>query len=78
MSKAFAGKLAVVTGASKANGVGYATAYALAEQGANVSAVYTVLHVSLPCCLHTFQHSLLVRHNPATFRCWMRSVDRLC
>ncbi len=33
----FAGKLAIVTGASKQNGIGYATAYALAKSGADVS-----------------------------------------
>lgn len=32
----FAGKLAIVTGASKQNGIGFATAYALAEGGADV------------------------------------------
>jgi NAD(P)-dependent dehydrogenase (short-subunit alcohol dehydrogenase family) len=32
-----AGKLAIVTGAGKPNGIGAATAYALAEHGANVS-----------------------------------------
>jgi NAD(P)-dependent dehydrogenase (short-subunit alcohol dehydrogenase family) len=37
MSKTLQGKIAIVTGAAKSNGVGFATAYALAEQGANVS-----------------------------------------
>jgi hypothetical protein len=32
-----AGKLAIVTGSGKPNGIGAATAYALAEHGANVS-----------------------------------------
>jgi D-arabinose 5-phosphate isomerase GutQ len=32
-----AGKLAIVTGAGKANGIGAATAYTLASHGANVS-----------------------------------------
>ena len=32
-----AGKLAVITGAGKLNGIGAAAAYALAEHGANVS-----------------------------------------
>jgi len=32
-----AGKLAIVTGASKPNGIGAATAYTLASHGANVS-----------------------------------------
>jgi NAD(P)-dependent dehydrogenase (short-subunit alcohol dehydrogenase family) len=32
-----AGKLAIVTGAGKPNGIGAAAAYALAEHGANVS-----------------------------------------
>lgn len=37
MSKpAFAGKLAIITGASKQNGIGFATAYALAKAGADV------------------------------------------
>jgi NAD(P)-dependent dehydrogenase (short-subunit alcohol dehydrogenase family) len=32
-----AGKIAIVTGASKPNGIGAATAYTLASHGANVS-----------------------------------------
>lgn len=36
MSKTLQGKIAIVTGASKQNGVGFAVAYALAEQGANI------------------------------------------
>ena len=35
-SNSLKGKLAIVTGASKLNGVGFATAKALAEQGADV------------------------------------------
>jgi 3-oxoacyl-ACP reductase-like protein len=31
------GKVAIVTGASRTNGIGAATAYSLAEHGANVS-----------------------------------------
>jgi NAD(P)-dependent dehydrogenase (short-subunit alcohol dehydrogenase family) len=34
------GKLAIVTGASKLNGIGAAAAIALAEHGANVSVFY--------------------------------------
>jgi hypothetical protein len=37
MSNNFEGKLAIITGASKPNGIGYATAYALAQAGADVS-----------------------------------------
>lgn len=37
-----AGKLAIVTGAAKANGIGFASALALAEHGADVSLL-------LPC-----------------------------
>ncbi|PTB61857.1 NAD(P)-binding protein [Trichoderma citrinoviride] len=36
MSTDFSGKLAIVTGASKLNGIGYATAYALAKAGADI------------------------------------------
>jgi hypothetical protein len=36
MSTDFSGKLAIVTGASKLNGIGFATAYALAKAGADV------------------------------------------
>ncbi|KAK5996240.1 Short chain dehydrogenase AgnL6 [Cladobotryum mycophilum] len=36
MSNDFAGKLAIVTGASKLNGIGYATAYGLAKAGADL------------------------------------------
>jgi NAD(P)-dependent dehydrogenase (short-subunit alcohol dehydrogenase family) len=36
MSSDFKGKLAIVTGASKLNGIGYATAYLLAKGGADV------------------------------------------
>lgn len=36
MSTDFKGKLAIVTGASKLNGIGFATAYALAKGGADV------------------------------------------
>ncbi|RFU81469.1 short-chain dehydrogenase reductase sdr [Trichoderma arundinaceum] len=36
MSTDFKGKLAIVTGASKLNGIGYATAYALAKGGADL------------------------------------------
>ncbi len=36
MSTDFKGKLAIVTGASKLNGIGYATAYVLAKGGADV------------------------------------------
>lgn len=32
----FKGKLAIVTGGSKQNGIGFATAYALAKAGADV------------------------------------------
>ena len=35
--QSLAGKLAIVTGGGKPNGIGAATAYALAEHGANVS-----------------------------------------
>ncbi len=34
-----AGKLAIVTGAGKANGIGAATAYTLASHGANVGKI---------------------------------------
>ena len=37
MSYQFKDKLAIVTGASKLNGIGFATAYALVEGGADVS-----------------------------------------
>jgi len=36
-TKSLQGKIAIVTGAGKSNGIGFATAKALAEQGANVS-----------------------------------------
>jgi NAD(P)-dependent dehydrogenase (short-subunit alcohol dehydrogenase family) len=36
MTSTFKGKLVVITGAAKENGIGFATAYALAEQGADV------------------------------------------
>jgi len=36
-AKPLQGKLAIVTGASKSNGIGFATAQVLAEQGADVS-----------------------------------------
>jgi 3-oxoacyl-[acyl-carrier protein] reductase len=36
MATTFKGKLAMITGAAKENGIGFATAYALAEQGADV------------------------------------------
>jgi hypothetical protein len=39
-----AGKLAIVTGASKANGIGAATAYSLASHGANVNDLLLSLH----------------------------------
>ena len=32
----FAGKLAIITGSAKQNGIGYAIAFALAEAGADV------------------------------------------
>ncbi len=35
----FTGKLAIVTGSSKQDGIGFATAYALAKLGADVSNV---------------------------------------
>lgn len=35
----FAGKLAVVTGSSKQNGIGFATVYALAKGGADVTSL---------------------------------------
>jgi NAD(P)-dependent dehydrogenase (short-subunit alcohol dehydrogenase family) len=35
--KYLAGKVAIVTGSSKLNGIGAATAFALAEHGANVT-----------------------------------------
>ncbi|KAH8799773.1 hypothetical protein F5884DRAFT_825192 [Xylogone sp. PMI_703] len=35
-NRTFAGKLAIITGASKLNGIGFATAYALAEAGADI------------------------------------------
>jgi 3-oxoacyl-[acyl-carrier protein] reductase len=38
-----AGKLAIVTGASKANGIGAATAYSLASHGANVGDIISLL-----------------------------------
>jgi NAD(P)-dependent dehydrogenase (short-subunit alcohol dehydrogenase family) len=40
-----AGKLAIVTGAGKPNGIGAATAYALAEHGANVSSYDGVIAI---------------------------------
>lgn len=40
-SKPLEGKLAIVTGAGKPNGVGFASATALAEQGADVSFYHT-------------------------------------
>ncbi|KAL6894960.1 NAD(P)-binding protein [Trichoderma evansii] len=40
MSSDFKGKLAIVTGASKLNGIGYATAYLLAKGGADVVISY--------------------------------------
>ncbi|KAH8803436.1 hypothetical protein F5884DRAFT_712196 [Xylogone sp. PMI_703] len=36
----FQGKLAIITGASKLNGIGYATAYALASGGADLALTY--------------------------------------
>jgi hypothetical protein len=48
-----AGKLAIVTGASKHNGIGAATAYALAEHGANVS--------SLPIPISSWCHSIILQ-----------------
>ncbi|EOO02488.1 putative 3-oxoacyl-(acyl-carrier-protein) reductase protein [Phaeoacremonium minimum UCRPA7] len=39
MSKSLQGKIAIVTGAAKSNGVGFATAAVLAEQGANCQIV---------------------------------------
>ena len=38
-----AGKLAIITGASKPSGIGSATAVSLAEHGANVSSRFIVL-----------------------------------
>jgi 3-oxoacyl-[acyl-carrier protein] reductase len=46
-----AGKLAIVTGASKANGIGAATAYTLASHGANVN---NQLSRSLPHTANSF------------------------
>jgi 3-oxoacyl-[acyl-carrier protein] reductase len=46
-----ASKLAIVTGASKANGVGAATAYTLASHGANVN---NQLSPSLPHTANSF------------------------
>ena len=40
MSTDFKGKLAIITGASKLNGIGYATAHILARGGADVRHSY--------------------------------------
>jgi 3-oxoacyl-[acyl-carrier protein] reductase len=44
------GKLAIVTGASKPNGIGAATAYALAEHGANVRSPFKTKALQLRAC----------------------------
>lgn len=45
-AKPFQGKLAIVTGAGKSNGIGFATAKLLAEQGADVSSPSSPRHIS--------------------------------
>lgn len=40
MSDDFHGKLAIITGASKLNGIGFATAHALAKRGADVRPLF--------------------------------------
>ncbi|KAL6862106.1 NAD(P)-binding protein [Trichoderma novae-zelandiae] len=51
MSTDFSGKLAIVTGASKLNGIGFATAYALAKAGADIVIHYNSNKTAAQECL---------------------------
>ncbi|TFB01881.1 3-oxoacyl reductase [Trichoderma ghanense] len=51
MSTDFSGKLAIVTGASKLNGIGFATAYALAKAGADIVIHYNSNKTAADECL---------------------------